>query len=85
MRVVVTGAAGFIGSHLCERLLADGREVWGIDAFTRFYPRALKEANLARLRRAPGFRLVGHSPLSDEDLAPELRGAAVVCHLAGRR
>ena len=47
MRIGVTGAAGFIGSHVCERLLADGHEVLGLDAFTRFYARELKEANLA--------------------------------------
>ena len=57
MRIGVTGAAGFIGSHVCERLLADGHEVLGVDAFTRFYARELKEANLAALRRAPGFEL----------------------------
>ena len=47
MRIGVTGAAGFIGSHVCERLLARGHEVLGLDAFTRFYARELKEANVA--------------------------------------
>src|SRR3954447_10807005 len=49
MRVVVTGAAGFIGSHLAERLVAEGHAVIGIDAFTPYYPAADKEANLAGL------------------------------------
>ena len=48
-RVVVTGSAGFIGSHLSERLIAEGHEVVGIDCFTDFYPEPLKRANLARL------------------------------------
>ncbi len=49
-RAVVTGAAGFIGSHLCERLVADGLAVTGVDSFTDYYPRAQKEANLAAVR-----------------------------------
>ncbi len=56
MQCVVTGAAGFIGSHLCERLLALGHEVVGLDAFVPYYPRAVKERNLAGLRGRPGFR-----------------------------
>lgn len=56
--VLVTGAAGFIGSHLAERLLADGYAVIGIDCFTDYYPRALKERNLRALRRHPHFRLI---------------------------
>ncbi|MCL6512447.1 MAG: GDP-mannose 4,6-dehydratase, partial [Anaerolineae bacterium] len=47
MRALVTGAAGFIGSHLAEALLARGDEVVGIDCFTPYYDRATKEANLA--------------------------------------
>src|SRR5262249_56301005 len=55
MRCLVTGAAGFIGSHLCERLLADGHAVVGVDCFTPYYPRPVKERNLAGLRRQPHF------------------------------
>lgn len=83
MRVAVTGAAGFIGSHLAGRLLAAGHEVTGVDAFTRFYPRALKEANVALLRAAPGFRLTELDLLGD-GLEQAFRGAGAVCHLAGR-
>lgn len=82
-RVVVTGAAGFIGSNLSERLLARGYEVAGIDAFTRFYARRAKEANLASLRDAPGFSLAERNLLGD-GLEQELAGAGAVCHLAGR-
>ena len=56
-RHVVTGAAGFIGSHLTDRLLADGHEVVGIDSFEDYYPRAIKEANLEGARANPAFIL----------------------------
>ena len=50
MRCLVTGAAGFIGSHLCERLLHAGHSVVGVDAFIPYYPRSIKEVNLASAR-----------------------------------
>lgn len=84
MRIVVTGAAGFVGSHLSERLLAAGHEVHGVDSFTRFYARAQKEANLAEAQRAPGFRLFECTASTPEGLAQALSGAGAVCHLAGR-
>ncbi len=52
MHCLVTGAAGFIGSHLCERLLAAGHSVAGMDAFIPYYPRPIKEANLAALEKS---------------------------------
>jgi nucleoside-diphosphate-sugar epimerase len=55
MRILVTGAAGFIGSHVCERLIDDGYEVIGIDAFVGSYGAPLKERNLQRLREAQQF------------------------------
>jgi nucleoside-diphosphate-sugar epimerase len=58
MRCLVTGVAGFIGSHLAERLIAAGHEVLGIDAFSDYYPRAFKEANLRDLRQARGFSFI---------------------------
>jgi len=57
-RVLVTGAAGFIGSHLCDRLLADGCRVVGLDNFDSFYPESTKRANLAAALQNPGMRLI---------------------------
>src|SRR5207248_5407553 len=82
-RVVVTGAAGFIGSHLCERLLADGHEVIGIDSFSDYYDRGSKEQNLEALRRDPRFTLE-EIDLVKADLAKSLHGSKIVFHLAGQ-
>lgn len=82
---LVTGAAGFIGSHLAERLLADKFDVVGIDCFTDYYPRPQKEANLASLRAEPGFRLI-EADLRSYDLASLLAGDRIryVFHEAGQ-
>jgi nucleoside-diphosphate-sugar epimerase len=81
MKCLVTGAAGFIGSHLCERLLQLGHEVAGVDGFIPYYPRAVKEANLAGFRHHPRFRW--HPlDLRGDDLGPALDGAEAVFHLA---
>lgn len=80
---LVTGCAGFLGSHLCEALLARGFAVTGVDCFTDFYPRALKEANVAGLRRAPGFRLV-EADIATAPIAALLDDADVVFHLAAQ-
>src|SRR5438874_5219572 len=83
MRVLVTGAAGFIGSHLAERLLAEGHDVLGLDAFDSFlYDAARKEANAARLRGRPGFSLVRGDILDGPLLCELARGADLVVHLA---
>ncbi|MDQ5878013.1 MAG: UDP-glucuronate 4-epimerase, partial [Pseudomonadota bacterium] len=58
MKVLVTGAAGFIGMHVCQRLLARGDEVVGIDNLNDYYEVALKEARLAQLTPQPNFRFV---------------------------
>ncbi|HEY7677631.1 MAG TPA: NAD-dependent epimerase/dehydratase family protein [Candidatus Methylomirabilis sp.] len=81
MRALVTGAAGFVGSHLCERLLRDGAEVVGMDAFVPNYPRAWKEANLRLLRDHARFRFV-EGDLAELDLARLLTDVEVVFHQA---
>ncbi len=80
---VVTGCAGFIGSHLSERLVADGTKVIGVDAFTPFYDRADKLSNLAALINEPRFDLV-EADLVDTDLGPLLAQADTVFHLAAQ-
>ena len=80
-RILVTGAAGFIGSHVCEALVDRGDEVVGLDNFDPFYPRAVKEANLATLRAGPRFRFV-EADVAREDLP--LDGVRAVMHLAAK-
>ncbi len=80
---IVTGAAGFIGSHLVERLLALGHQVVGVDCFTDFYARQLKEDNLTNLRDEARFRLVDDDILR-LDLDGLLAGADYVFHLAAQ-
>jgi nucleoside-diphosphate-sugar epimerase len=81
-RVLVTGAAGFIGSHLVDRLLAGGSEVVGVDAFTGYYSRRTKEGNLQDALGHERFRLV-EGDLIDLDLDALFDGVEVVAHLAG--
>ena len=86
MHVVVTGAAGFIGSHTCEALVAAGHRVTGVDAFDSYlYPADVKRANAAELGRLPGDRF----QLIEADICDRVamsavmaRGVDVVCHLA---
>jgi nucleoside-diphosphate-sugar epimerase len=81
MKCLVTGAAGFIGSHLCERLLHDGHLVVGVDAFIPYYPRPLKETNLATVRSHPRFDF-HELDLRHVTLEPLLEGVEAVFHLA---
>jgi UDP-glucose 4-epimerase len=81
--VLVTGCAGFLGSHLCERLISDGHEVVGVDCFTDFYPRELKDRNLERLRNDSAFKL-REIDLSNADLTGLLEGISGVYHLAAQ-
>jgi len=83
MKALVTGVAGFIGSTLAEQLVRDGAEVIGLDCFTDYYPRAVKERNLEALRRAPGFRFV-ESTIQDADLPGLLADRTHVFHLAAQ-
>jgi UDP-glucuronate 4-epimerase len=81
MRFLVTGAAGFIGSHLSERLLADGHEVVGLDSLIPTYDTRQRLASLAVLDRAEGFTL-RIDDLRYVDLAELLDGVDLVYHLA---
>src|SRR5687768_223972 len=82
-RAIVTGCAGFLGSHLSERLLNDGYEVVGIDCFTDYYAREVKEANLIRLKEEPHFTL-HELDLSSAPLDGLLEGVHEVYHLAAQ-
>ena len=83
MKVIVTGAAGFVGSHLCQRLVDQGDEVVGIDCFTDYYSPRRKEANLASLADHDSFTLQRVDLLS-APLASLLEDVDVVYHLAGQ-
>lgn len=76
-RYLVTGAAGFVGSHLCDALAAAGHEAVGVDCFTDYYDPALKEANAAG-------RAVVRADLAEAPLEPLLEGVDGVFHLAGQ-
>jgi len=83
MKALVTGAAGFIGSHLTAALLDKGASVVGLDCFTDYYARAIKETNLEENRRRDGFRFVEAS-IQDADLPALLDGVTHVFHLAAQ-
>jgi len=83
VKALVTGAAGFIGSTLSERLLADGAEVVGLDCFTDYYPRPMKERNLTALLTHPRFTFV-ESTIQAADLGAVLRDCTHVFHLAAQ-
>src|SRR5713226_2305073 len=83
MNCLVTGVAGFVGSHLAERLLADGHEVWGIDSFIDYYPRYIKERNLAIVRSYKRFHLI-EGDLLTFDLPRLLEGIDWIFHQAAQ-
>jgi UDP-glucose 4-epimerase len=83
MRALVTGAAGFIGSHLTGALLDRGAQVTGIDCFTDYYPRTIKESNLANHAGREGFTFV-EARIQDADLGTLLDRTTHVFHLAAQ-
>lgn len=80
---LVTGAAGFVGSHLAERLIREGHTVRGVDAFIPYYPRPLKEDNLTALKARENFHF-HEVDLRNADLLPILDGVDVIFHLAAQ-
>ena len=82
-RYLVTGCAGFIGSHLVERLLGQGNSVVGVDAFTDYYARERKEANLAEARKHPDFSFT-ELDLAEDSLEPLVAEVDGVFHLAAQ-
>lgn len=83
MAYLVTGCAGFIGSHLCERLLSAGETVWGVDIFTDYYDSSIKRRNLASYRDHQGFTFI-EADLAQDDLRPLLESVDCVFHTAGQ-
>ena len=89
MKVLLTGSAGFIGSHIAHRLLERGDEVIGFDAFTDYYDPQLKERRNERLEARAGFQLIRGDIKDLESLAAgfDLLGSGdetLVCHLAAQ-
>jgi UDP-glucuronate 4-epimerase len=89
VNVVVTGGAGFIGGHLCRRLLERGDRVWALDNFDSFYDPALKRQAVAELSRHPGFRVVEVDVCDPDAAAAGLASAGAervdaIVHLAAR-
>ena len=83
MRCLVTGVGGFVGSHLAERLLADGHEVCGVDAFIDYYPRSIKESNVAELHSQKKFTFI-EDDLLFMNLQKLLEGVDVIFHQAAQ-
>lgn len=82
MKVLVTGAAGALGSHVAERLMRDGHSVRALDCFTSYYARTLKEKN-AEAVKAAGAEFL-ECDLAVDDLTPAMRGIDMVFHFAGQ-
>ena len=85
MKVLITGAAGFIGSHLCERLLDDGRQVVGVDNFDDFYDPQIKRRNITSCLKNKNFQLI-EADIRDGSAMDDAVGDSVdiIVHLAAR-
>ncbi|MGB7055165.1 MAG: NAD-dependent epimerase/dehydratase family protein [bacterium] len=83
MKILVTGVAGFIGSHLAERLIKEGHKVVGVDCFTDYYPRAIKESNIKKLRSDSSFDF-HDADILEINLETVLQNIDVVYHEAAQ-
>lgn len=82
MKILITGAAGFIGSHLAERLIVHGHDVLGLDCFTDYYSRALKELNAAEVK-SKGVEFL-ELDLAEDDLTEAVADVETVYHCAAQ-
>jgi UDP-glucose 4-epimerase len=80
---LVTGVAGFIGSHLAEGLIGKGHEVFGVDNFSEYYPKKIKLSNISGLRESKAFRFLD-ADLASTDISKLLEGVEYVFHLAAQ-
>jgi nucleoside-diphosphate-sugar epimerase len=83
VKYFITGAAGFIGSHLAEKALADGHTVIGMDCYTDYYPRSFKERNIQTAQSASNYTFI-HDNLLEADLQKLFDGVDVIFHLAAQ-
>ena len=83
MKLLITGAAGFIGSHLAEALLTQGHQIVGFDNFLDYYPRWMKEKNLEGARTRPRFEFI-EADLLETDLLGLVKRLEGVIHLAAQ-
>ena len=83
MNYLVTGAAGFIGSHLCKKLIRDGAHIVALDAFTDFYSRSIKENNIQSFVNHPHFELIP-ADILEIDLDKIMDNIDVVFHFAAQ-
>lgn len=83
MNCLVTGAAGFIGSHLCKRLLKEGFSVIGIDSFNDYYSRWMKDKNILPFQNHSQFQLISDN-LNDIDLGSLLQNVDYIFHLSAQ-
>lgn len=84
MNILVTGSAGFIGSHLCERLLSQGHFVTGLDNFDDFYDPAVKKANIEQSLKSDKFEQITADIRDPESVDKAVKGQDCIVHLAAR-
>ncbi|MFN0048504.1 MAG: SDR family NAD(P)-dependent oxidoreductase [Cytophagales bacterium] len=86
MNILVTGGAGFVGSHLCDRLIAQGNKVICLDSFDEFYPKAIKKENIKELKENTKFHLITGDVRDTDNLIDILttKKVEMIVHLAGK-